>query len=108
MSDLKLSLSLVSESDRFDYIANKYHFNSLAYNVDGLHDAKIIKLARYRIAPILGILASLNDADHITKSKAGKGAVVEACFQIGRIFFPKQFANYLEELGLNETVFFEA
>ena len=79
---LGFDLELVSELDRFKYIKEKYGFQNLIYMGDGYHDAEIIKESMFGIAPNNARREAKDAADYITESKAGEGAVLDACLKI--------------------------
>lgn len=104
-SDLEINLDLVGEMKRYEYLAKNFDFSSLIFMGDGIHDAKILKKAFFGIAPGNATIAAINSSDYVTKLSGGNGAVFEACFHIGKIFFKENFKNYISELGLNEKDF---
>ena len=82
VDDMGFELELVSEKDRFDYILEQYGFENLVYMGDGYHDAKILKKCMFGIAPKNARGEAKDVADFITKSKAGEGAVLDACLKV--------------------------
>jgi 3-deoxy-D-manno-octulosonate 8-phosphate phosphatase (KDO 8-P phosphatase) len=85
--DLGFPLELVSESSRYDYLKNKFDFNTMAYMGDGIFDVEIIKDCKFGIAPQSGRKEAKEVADFVTESKSGEGAVLDACIEIKRRFF---------------------
>jgi len=59
-----------------------YGFENLIYMGDGYHDAKIIKACMFGIAPKNARGEAKDVADFITESKAGEGAVLNACLKV--------------------------
>ena len=53
---------------------------------DGIHDAKVLKACKFGIAPENARIEAKKSADYITKSRAGEGAVLDACLEIKRKF----------------------
>ena len=82
VDDMGFELELVSEKDRFDYILEQYGFENLVYMGDGYHDAKILKKCMFGIAPKNARGEAKDVADFITESKAGEGAVLDACLKV--------------------------
>lgn len=103
--DLQIDLNLVDEEERYEYLSKNFNLNSLIYMGDGIHDAKILKKAFFGIAPRNASLAAINSSDYVTNLSGGNGAVFEACFQVGKLFFKKNFKNFIKELGLSEKDF---
>ena len=87
VDDMGYKLKLVSEVDRFHFIKNNFGFNNVIYMGDGIFDAPIIKKARYGISPKNARIEARKASDYITPSKAGEGAVLDACLKINKIFF---------------------
>jgi len=87
VDDMGFELELVSENDRFRYIKENYGFKNVIYMGDGYHDAKILKASMFGIAPKNARKEAIDVADHVTKSNAGEGAVLDACLEINRKFF---------------------
>ena len=82
VDDMGFDLELVSEQDRFEYVKQNYELNNLIYIGDGYHDAQILKNCKFGIAPKNARNEAKNAADYITESKAGEGAVLDACLEI--------------------------
>ena len=78
-------LILLSEADRLGWISSRFDMQETAYMGDGYHDAPIIKAARIGIAPSSGRIEAREAADFVTPSKAGSGAVLDACLYIEQV-----------------------
>lgn len=87
VDDMGFELELVSEQDRFKYIKEKYGFRNLIYIGDGYHDAKILKESMFGIAPNNARKEAKDAAKYVTESKAGEGAVFDACLEIVKRYF---------------------
>ena len=87
VDDMGYELELVSEEDRYEYVKRNYDLNNLIYMGDGYHDAKILKACKFGIAPASARKEARENADFVTESKAGEGAVLDACLEILRRFF---------------------
>ena len=85
--DMGFKLRLVSEEERYEYITKNYNIESLIYMGDGFHDAKILKACKFGIAPASARKEAKDCADFVTESKAGEGAVLDACLEILERFF---------------------
>lgn len=86
VDDMCQELEFISEYSRFEYINNNYNIDSVIYMGDGYHDAKILKACKFGIAPANARKEAKEAADYITESKAGEGAVLDACLEIIRRF----------------------
>lgn len=89
VDDMGFKLDLVSEADRYEYVLQKYGFKHLIYMGDGYHDAKILKASEFGIAPRNARKEARAASDHITESKAGEGAVLDACLEIIKRYYSK-------------------
>lgn len=87
VDDMGYKLKLVSEQDRYEYIKRNYNVNDLIYMGDGYHDVKVLKACKFGIAPASARKEAKENADFVTESKAGEGAVLDACLEILRKFF---------------------
>lgn len=105
MQDLGISVELVSESDRMEFMSTNYSPNELVFVGDGLFDAQVLAWCKYGIAPRNATLPAKKASKFVTTAAGGDGAVSEACFHIARKFFPANFSSFLFENGLNETDF---
>jgi len=87
VNDMKQELFIVSESERFQFIKERYGFENVVYIGDGYHDAKILKESFYGIAPQNARIEAKEASDYITPSRSGEGAVLDACLHIIKKFF---------------------
>jgi len=87
VDDMGYELELVPEEDRYEYITRDYDVSTLIYMGDGYHDAKILEVCRFGIAPASARREARENADFVTESKAGEGAVLDACLEISSRFF---------------------
>ncbi len=87
VDDMGYELELVSENNRYEYAKRNYDLNNLIYMGDSYHDAKILKACKFGIAPASARKEARESADFVTESKAGEGAVLDACLEILRRFF---------------------
>jgi len=60
---------------------------NVIYMGDGYHDANILKQCCYGIAPKNARIEAKKEANFITPSKSGEGAVLDACLHILERFF---------------------
>jgi 3-deoxy-D-manno-octulosonate 8-phosphate phosphatase (KDO 8-P phosphatase) len=87
VSDMKQKLLLVSDEDRLQFIEKNYGVKNIIYMGDGIHDAPILRECFYGIAPKNARREARRAADFITESRAGEGAVLDACVHIMKKFF---------------------
>lgn len=87
VDDMGYELELVFEEGRYEYIKRNYDVNNLICMGDGYHDAKILKVCKFGIAPASARKEAKESPDFVTESKAGEGAVLDACLEILRRFF---------------------
>lgn len=85
--DLGYDLKLISEEKRCDYLYKNFDLKKVIYMGDGYYDSAIVKKCVYGIVPKNGRKEALKNADYITPSKSGEGAVMDACLKIIKKFF---------------------
>ena len=90
---LKFNLTLVKEQDRYSFLDKKYGIKNIIYMGEGIYDAKIIKDCLYGIVPHNGRIEAKKASNFVTNSKGGEGAVLDACIQILKYFFNKNFIH---------------
>ena len=78
---MKCELHCVPEAIRYQFVES-YGFDNLAYMGDGIHDAKIIKAAKFGIAPAQARIEARSAADYVTPSRGGEGAYLDASIAI--------------------------
>lgn len=89
--DMGLKLDLVSTYERLDWISKQYNLKETIYMADGIFDTIVFKKVRYSIAPANAFFKTKEQANFVTKSKGGEGAVAEACIHILKKFFNVNF-----------------
>ena len=77
---------MVSENDRKTYI-NNFVVDETIFMGDSIHDAEIMDIVKYSIAPKNARREAIEKADFVTESKSGEGAVLDACLHIKNQFF---------------------
>ena len=87
IDDMGYPLELVTESDRYNYIKEKFGFEKTIFMGDGIFDAKIIKECKFGIAPANAREEAKAAAHFVTNSKSAEGAVCDACLEIKKRFF---------------------
>lgn len=80
--DMWLSLELVSENDRLDWLINKFELSRCIYMWDWFYDAKIFEKVWYWIAPANAFYLTKEKADFVTRTNAWSWAVLEAVIHI--------------------------
>lgn len=88
VDDMGFELDLISEQERFEYIKHNFDLDELIYMGDGYYDVKILEKCGFGITPANARKEAKETADFITESKAGEGAVLDACLEILKRFFP--------------------
>jgi 3-deoxy-D-manno-octulosonate 8-phosphate phosphatase (KDO 8-P phosphatase) len=81
VSDMGFEISLVPASERMSFMES-LDFTEVIFMGDGYYDAEIFKYVNYAIAPKNARIEALNNANYITDSEAGEGAVMDACIHI--------------------------
>ena len=87
VSDMGYHIELISEKNRYDYIKTNYGLENTIYMGDGIFDAPIIKDCAFGIAPHSARIEAKEVANYVTPSKAGEGAVCDACLEILKRYF---------------------
>lgn len=86
VDDMKQTLLLVKEKDRLTYLVKNFDLKHSIYMGDGYFDAPILKYCFYGIAPANAREEAKQNADFITPSSGGNGAVLDACIKIKELF----------------------
>jgi 3-deoxy-D-manno-octulosonate 8-phosphate phosphatase (KDO 8-P phosphatase) len=81
VSDMGFEISLVPASERMSFMES-LDFTEVIFMGDGYYDAEIFNYVNYAIAPKNARIEALNNANYITDSEAGEGAVMDACIHI--------------------------
>lgn len=84
--DLGHPIELVTEGKRYEHIKEKYGFENTIYMGDGINDILILQACKLGIAPASAWRGAKEAAHFITESRAGEGAVLDACLEIKRRF----------------------
>jgi 3-deoxy-D-manno-octulosonate 8-phosphate phosphatase KdsC-like HAD superfamily phosphatase len=87
VDDMGLSLELVSESERLEYLKSNFDLKTCVYMWDGLYDAKIFEYVWYSIAPNNAFFTTKEKANYVTKTNAWEGAVLEAVLHVLEKFY---------------------
>jgi len=86
VGDMGYGIELVSQHDRYDFIKERFGLERLIFMGDGIFDARLLKDCKFGIAPAGARPEALKAADYITASRAGEGAVCDACVEIAARF----------------------
>lgn len=86
VDDMQQELNLVPEAERYAYF-ERLGIKETIYMGDGIHDAPVLKDCLFGIAPANARKEAKETADFITESKAGEGAVLDACQEIKKRYF---------------------
>lgn len=87
VTDMGFEIDLVSASDRYRYIKEKYNLKTVIYMGDGYFDVNILKDSFFGIAPAGSRKEAMRAADFVTESMAASGAIMDACIEIKTRFF---------------------
>ena len=82
-------ISLVSESERENYF-EKLKNDTVIFMGDSYTDSLVFDKVLYSIAPKNAVSYAINKANFVTNSKAGEGAVFEACMHLKEEFFDER------------------
>ncbi len=85
--DMGLTLHLVSEEERLEWLKKNFDLGRCVYMGDGIFDAQVFGYVRYGIAPANAFYLAKKEAHFVTEAKSGEGAVAEACWHIIERFF---------------------
>lgn len=77
-------LHLVPEEYRLQWFKDNCNLSETAFIGDGIHDAPILKMVAAGIAPASARIEAQEAARFVTSSKAGEGAVLDACIWLKR------------------------
>tara|TARA_A100001035_G_scaffold270525_1_gene257720 strand:- start:1283 stop:1753 length:471 start_codon:yes stop_codon:yes gene_type:complete len=88
VSDMGYEISLVPSSERMSFIES-LNFMEVIFMGDSYYDAEVFNHVNYAIAPKNARAEALNNADYVTESKAGEGAVMDACIHIMKKYLDK-------------------
>ena len=102
--DMKFPLELVSTLGRIEWMIEKgLDPKETIYMGDGIFDAMVFSKVGYGISPANGFFTTKKEADFVTQSVGGHGAVGEACVHLlERFFTPFDPLNVEVEKGSGE------
>ncbi|MCK4386465.1 MAG: HAD hydrolase family protein [Candidatus Pacebacteria bacterium] len=86
-NDMKLKFDIIPEKERLSWLKENFDLSKSVYMGDGIYDAEIFKHVAYSIAPNSAFYKAKEEANFVTRSNAGEGAVAEACLHIIDKFF---------------------
>lgn len=81
-----INVHLVTEQDRLQWIQDRFDITEVAYIGDGIHDAPVLARVALGIAPRSARKEARANADYITESDAGSGAVLDAVLYITGVY----------------------
>ena len=93
IEDMGFPIALVLEEDRYEYVKKTYGFKNLIFMGDGIHDVPLLEKCKFGIAPASARKEAREAADFVTESKAGEGAILDACLEIKKRFFKEKKAK---------------
>tara|TARA_B100000035_G_scaffold39302_1_gene29649 strand:- start:46358 stop:46816 length:459 start_codon:yes stop_codon:yes gene_type:complete len=86
IEDLGFSVLLVSEEERLSFFKNQ-NPDEIIFMGDGYFDSEVMKIVKYSIAPKNARPEAIKQANYVTPSRSGEGAVLDACLHIDQKFF---------------------
>lgn len=89
VKDMGFEISLVSENERENYF-EKLKNDTVIFMGDSYTDSLVFDKVLYSIAPKNAVSYAINKANFVTNSKAGEGAVFEACMHLKEEFFDER------------------
>ena len=87
VKDMGFELKLVKEEERVAFFERTIGFESTIFMGDGYHDAVLLRRCLCGIAPRNARPEARSAADYVTPSRAGEGAVLDACLYITDRYF---------------------
>jgi len=85
--DMGLTLHLVSEGERLEWLKKNFDLSHCVYMGDGIFDAQAFNYVAYSIAPANAFFLAKKEAQYVTEARSGEGAVAEACWHVIENFF---------------------
>lgn len=96
MSDMGITLTLVSEKSRLNFVCSNVPIETTMFMGDGLHDAPLLRKAKIGVCPKNGTARAKASADYVTQCMGGNGAVLEAVEWLSENgLVPKTMESYL-------------
>lgn len=77
LSDLGLPLTLVKESERLDWLQQRYDSRSTLFVGDGIFDAKVMRSGFFGVCPADATRMAKKHASIVLKTKGGAGVMLE-------------------------------
>lgn len=87
VEDMGYPLELVSEEARMTFFETEVDAGCTIFMGDGYHDVPVLKKCMVGIAPADARKEARKAADFVTDSKAGEGAVLDACIYLKEEYF---------------------
>jgi 3-deoxy-D-manno-octulosonate 8-phosphate phosphatase (KDO 8-P phosphatase) len=87
VDDMKFPISLVSTTERIDWISERWDPKTVIYMGDGIFDHYVFAEVAYSIAPNNSDPYTQSQANYVTKRKGSERAVAEAALHVLEKFF---------------------
>ena len=87
VEDMGYALEYVTEADRYEYV-KAFGFDQTVFMGDGYYDAPVIKDCSVGIAPSGARIEAIRNANFVTSSRGGHGAVMDACLYVLSLIEP--------------------
>lgn len=85
--DMKMTIELVSTTQRLDWIRKNFNAGEVIYMGDGIFDHYVMREVAYAIAPANADSNAKAAAHFVTERMGGDRAVAEACLHVLKTFF---------------------
>ena len=87
VEDMGYELEYVTEADRYEYVKS-FGFDQTVFMGGGYYDAPVIKDCTVGIAPSNARIEAIRNANFVTSSRGGHGAVMDACLYVLSLIDP--------------------
>jgi 3-deoxy-D-manno-octulosonate 8-phosphate phosphatase (KDO 8-P phosphatase) len=85
LNDMNIEVFLVSETERFKWVNNRFDLNKTVFVGDGFHDRKLLSNCALGISPSNAPCIVKNASDIVTKSEGGNGVILEIALHLKKI-----------------------
>lgn len=82
LTDMKVPIELVTESDRFEYVKERFGLEGTAFVGDGIHDSLVLEWCERGYAPGDATKFAKKAANVITETNGGRGVILEVALDI--------------------------
>lgn len=82
LTDMKVSIELVTESNRLEYVKEHFGLEGTAFVGDGMYDAHVLEQCERGYAPCDATKFAKKAADVITETRGGRGVILDVALDI--------------------------